>query len=284
MQGSGTFSDGEKCAEYFRRHTHKPENAKTIAFIAPAINGYYVSEIFKSVAANAPNCNFFADISENNAKKEELLINKYVNAQVDGILLYPSDFHKYSETILNLQLKKYPIVLIDRELEGLSLDLVTSDNFESGYACGKYLIDKGHKEIAVASCLNPNISACRARVEGCTKALSDHDMIPSYVFNNPGQLKKLADMTSLTAIVGIDPHSYLHIAAAIQNLGLNGKIDIISIGLSESDFLYNEKNVTFIKQDTAGIGKAAIELLILRINNPNRPVQTVYVKSQMISL
>lgn len=63
-----------------------------------------------------------------------------------GILLLCAQGDNYNSKVLELALNGYPLVLMDRRMQGISIPCVRTDNYEAANEVTKILIAMGHKK------------------------------------------------------------------------------------------------------------------------------------------
>lgn len=78
-----------------------------------------------------------------------------------------------SDLVKFLQHSTLPVVLVNRYLRALDLDVVRIDNYRGGYIAAQHLIDKGHKKIAILSGQRTS-SAVDDRIRGFSHACIDN--------------------------------------------------------------------------------------------------------------
>ena len=91
-----------------------------------------------------------------------------------AILLMCAQNETYNEHILKLCVEKYPLVLIDRELKGLPVPAVTTDNYGASCRLTEYLIEKGHRNICFLSHSFKNTSTVSERFFAYRDTMSRH--------------------------------------------------------------------------------------------------------------
>lgn len=105
--------------------------------------------------------------------KELAYTRTLVEKQVDGILFISAGS---SDLSMRRILKEgMPIVVVDRELDGLETDRILLDNCSGGYIAGKYLVNLGHRHLACIggpARLTPSVQ----RIEGFIQALSETNL------------------------------------------------------------------------------------------------------------
>lgn len=78
--------------------------------------------------------------------------------------------------IAQLCSRSFPLVLIDRCLEGLDVDCVMSDNEAIGYRLTRVLLEQGHQRIGFAGLEQNPASSIRDRLRGYRRALEEADI------------------------------------------------------------------------------------------------------------
>ena len=86
-----------------------------------------------------------------NREEETKALEELISLGVEGILLMCVQGEHYNEYVLKLSLENFPIVLVDREMAGLPIPCVTTDNFQAAKDLVNLLIEKGHKNICFLS-------------------------------------------------------------------------------------------------------------------------------------
>ena len=144
----------------------------TIAVLMPYLTNTFcstvVSEIEKYVTPLGYSvilcgCDGSPDLE---AKKIRFLINR----NVDGIILMPSA--NFSKAPALCKENGIPLVLIDQLLEQEDCDIVLIDNEQAGYVPTRYLLENGHRDIAIMIGPETHYTAVK-RLEGYQKALSE---------------------------------------------------------------------------------------------------------------
>ena len=110
---------------------------------------------------------FLCNTDENGAR-EALYLELLLDEQVAGVILTPA--HAEAEAYRVVSNAGVPFTLIDREIAGLAVDTVVSDNQEASRAAVSQLIKHGHTRIGtVLSDLS--ISTGQQRFAGYQQAL-----------------------------------------------------------------------------------------------------------------
>ena len=147
--------------------------SRTIGLIIPDISNPFFAEISRKIedkgfefGYNLILCN-----TDESPEKEERYVDVLIAKQVDGLIFISAGdsggFQKnpYRDDI--------PVVIADREVEGIESDVVLIDNFNGGFKAAEYLVSLNHNRIGCISGPSP-IRPSAQRVEGSllTRALS----------------------------------------------------------------------------------------------------------------
>jgi DNA-binding LacI/PurR family transcriptional regulator len=180
-----------------------------------------------------------------------------------------------------------PVVLIDRKVPGLDLDIVSVDNRTAMYNATKHLIDLGHRNI-VHAVYNESPSAVQDRLSGYYSAMWDAFGNDAYgiVLISPGTPESpwplLDAMLSLpvelrpTAIACVNDYLAYTVAERLlarqmsipQDISVTGFDDILSM-------LPNGVGLTTMAQPFEEIGQKAAELLLSRLQSPILPCRDI---------
>lgn len=99
-------------------------------------------------------------------EEETRAIDDLIALGVDGIILMCVQGETYNANILKLVLEKFPIVLVDRELTGLPIPCINTDNYGAAKDLMQLLFDNGHTDICYISHPFVQTSTVAARFSG----------------------------------------------------------------------------------------------------------------------
>jgi LacI family transcriptional regulator len=108
--------------------------------------------------------------SDGDLKKELLYTKVLIEKQVDGILFVAAGMS--TEHIRSLQDRHVPLVVVDRDIPGLAVDSVLTDNAHGGRLGTRHLVELGHRRIG---CITgpSNITPSAERITGYHHALRE---------------------------------------------------------------------------------------------------------------
>lgn len=247
-----------------------------ILVLAPTISNQFYSRIIKGIQSVAEPAGYHIMLAVTNAKREIELeyIQMLQRKLVDGIIFLYSSF---SAEELSEFSASSPMVLASEIVQGADIPMVTIDNQKAGYEAARFLIDNGHRCVALASAGDLYYSSTLRRY-GYQKALSDcgipydPNLITSEGFSfNAGRrsaeqllrLSKLPDAVFAVAdAVAIGMTSVFH-----QN-GIEVGKDISIIGFDNNQISeYYIPSITTVSQPQLDIGQKAMELLMNKLED-----------------
>lgn len=157
-----------------------PPSMKEIACIIPSMDDLFAISLINGILSAFPSdtytCHIF--LSKNSAT-ESYLLQRCMELNILGIVLFPQNHFFFSDQLLSMQLKKYPFVLIDRYLPHLDTSYVIADNHAAGSLCLQHLHDLGHQRIAFVSDTDQNTFSIKRRIEGIRETAASLN-IPDY--------------------------------------------------------------------------------------------------------
>ena len=252
---------------------------KTVAVILPLITGegYHVTSILSAIVNNHENNTVIIDCSSMSAEKEQALIDKYIDMKVDGIILYPVDNEIYNPTLLKLSMMKFPLILIDRILPGLSLPYVSSDHENMVKLAVNHLLEKQHKYILYFNANVKTNSSLSIRKDSFINSLYDAHNYRPYFYSfegdaDPTSLSFCEDFrefldtnTKISAIVAADYSSGMHLTKMLNTLGepYSQRFEVVYLDFHPMQFktVYSDSHPTYIMQNSYAIGEEAIKMM-----------------------
>lgn len=151
----------------------KTRRTTTLGIIVSDILNPILSAIAKGIEdAIVPlNYNMIVCNSDEDPDRELRFLNMLLAKQVDGIILMPTGENK-SFLFSLVDQRKLPLVLLDREIEGLKVNTFLFDNETGAYQATRHLIELGHRRIGLLN-LPLSLTPGRERAAGYDRALRE---------------------------------------------------------------------------------------------------------------
>lgn len=292
IPGKGTFVKEKK------EEIKKDEKLIGLIFTEMVGNPFF-AEIFTGIEGilSLYGYHMIVSVSYNIVEKEKRFLKEYMERGVRGIIVTPTEVNRTSfdnEIYYELQKKDIPFVFVDRKIEGIKCDYISSDNIEGGYKATKYLISLGHRRIGIILGISAN--TVRDRLEGYKKALSEHNIEfdPLLVRRSFAELQyeesgytNTMDLMHLknppTAIFACNEAIAIGIYKACFELGLNIPDDLSVIGFDNLSFTSSlNPPLTTINQKKREMGEEAAKILLSRINGDKSEPKEIIFKTELI--
>jgi LacI family transcriptional regulator len=148
------------------RQTH------TIGIIVPDSANPFFAEVARGVEDTSfeQGYNVILCNSDDDLNKELLYTNVLAEKQVDGILFVAAGAS--AEQIQAMQLRRIPLVVVDREVPGVAVDSVLTDNARGGWLATRHLLELGHRRIGCIAG-SSDVTPSAERITGYRRALSE---------------------------------------------------------------------------------------------------------------
>lgn len=226
-------------------------------------------------------------VDENNCPLEvPQLFNSDV---VDGLIMVGTFINETITSVSNNRTP--PIVLVDGYSHTDSYDSVVSDNFRASYEAVEYLIKKGHRHIGLVGSEMNSYPSLKERRNGYLRALKEHEITDIYIANfniNKSQGYKettamIKEHPQVTALFCINDDVANEASRAVKDLGLVVPKDVSIIGYDDTYVAINaHPSLTTMHVDTIAMGRAAVQLLSLRIDNLESAQMTLTIRPNMM--
>jgi LacI family transcriptional regulator len=254
----------------------------TIALIISDITNPFWTTISRGVEDASSEQNLHVIICNTDERREKLenYINLLLQRRVDGMLIAPSE-ENAPEVIARIQKQHVPLVVLDRAVPGLEVDVVRSDSVQGAYELTRYLLELGHRRIAMLT--GPlGISTSWQRVQGYRKALQDHglavdeSLIVRGVFRQDGGYSMTQTVMQSpnppTALFTANNFIALGSLKALNEMNLRIPDDVSMVSFDEMPFDgYQKPFMTLAAQAPYEMGFQAARLLVKLMQGEEKP-------------
>lgn len=270
----------------------KTKRTYTLGMLIPDITNPFFAEIARGVedAANANGFNIILCNTDDKLKKERIYLEILKGKRVDGLILGTA--HIKDKSIIELEKKKFPYILLSRNIEGLDKNCVIVDDVAGGIMVTEYLIKLGHRRIAHITG-PPTVRAANNRLEGYKFALEKHqieyheELVKEGDFRIKGGYQVMKRFLKLaeppTAIFAANDLLALGAMQAIQREKYHIPEDFCIIGFDDirlASFVYPP--LTTIRQPMLEMGALAVKMLLKIIEEGEFNQRKIVLKSKLI--
>jgi DNA-binding LacI/PurR family transcriptional regulator len=211
------------------------------------------------------------------------------NESVGGILMVGAFV---DETVISVSGRRTPpIVLVDAYSNTESFDTVISDNFRAAYQAVEYLIGKGHQHIGLVGGETVCYPSLHDRRNGYIRALKENEITEAYFANfNINKSKGFNEVTwllkehpQISALFCINDQVAVTAMHAARECGRRLPQDLSVVGYDDIYLAQNASPaLTTMHVDTRAMGRAAVQLLNFRLENPNAARMTLTIHPKLI--
>lgn len=236
----------------------------------PAISDVFYGDIIRGFQAEAKRLGYCVLLSTFDRNTQDLDLLKTGFAQNVAGFVVANDGDIHPETVIQLKLPNIPVVLIESYIEDQTFPAVLGDNFMAGYKITRYMLDQGHRKIAILK--GPTkYSSLVDRFRGCLAAMAEANLLPSAewlpepISGHPMkgyiQMQEILALRDYpTAVIAISDKTAFGAIEAIREAGLSIPGDI-AIGSIDNTM---ESGYTRPPLTTVHIPKYEIGVLALR--------------------
>jgi len=268
----------------------------SIGLIIPDITNIFFSNLVRGVQDVCEKHGYSVLVvnSDDSQEKEGRYLKLLYSRRVDGIIMTVAGYREeeFPEEELSL-LKKMNIVLIDREINGMTTPIVKVNNFAGAYSAVKYLLSMGHKKILYLAGIEGTrtnqerekgyLSALKeAHISWKKELTADFRLDTAYqkIIQYWPQLKNSDELP--TAIFAANDLMAIGVLKAFAQLKVQVPKDVSIIGFDNipfSDCTYPP--LTTVSQPTYLMGEKAVEILI-KVIEGKKSEKSIQLEAELI--
>ncbi|MEG0372464.1 MAG: substrate-binding domain-containing protein [Enterococcus sp.] len=269
--------------DYFARRMIM-KKSKTIGVLVPDITNPFFSQLIRGIEGVLYRENFVTLLcnADLDTKKEIDYLEELSRRGVDGYIIASSAI---SNQAINetLRTKNLPFIVLDqKKAEGFS-DAVLTDDYTGGRLAGEHLQELGHQKVAVVLPKDApeNIAT---RLLGFREIFPEATLIHSELSKQGGRqaAKKIHD-TDITGLFAINDELAFGLYLGLAEAGKKIPQDYSVIGYDNIDMCeYVTPQLTTIAQPIYELGQTTAELLLKRIQEPEKDWEELMLAVQLI--
>lgn len=275
-----------------RRLRMNSGRANLVGLIIPDIQNPFYAEIARGVE-DAAYANQYAVLlcnSDEDLAKERFYLDVMHAESVDGVVLPPFDDN--DRAVVERVKSGMPVVCVDRSLARMKTDLVEVDNHQGAYEAVAHLIARGHEHIGLIEG-RVQVSTNRERRRGYVDALAAagialrKDLMRAGDFRQESGRVLTNELLDLrkppTALFVVNNLMTVGALAALHERRLRIPQDVAIVGFDDLPWAEAlDPPLTVVRQPAREVGRQAMELLLRRIMEPDRPPVTVRLQPRLV--
>jgi len=252
----------------------KQNRSRAVGLVVPDMTNPYFMAIARRIQTVlfAAGYHLLLMDSEDDPVKERRALAFFMEQRVEALVIASTGRNR--ENIEAIRALGIHVVLIDRRIDGLDLDIVAEDSRKAAEEAVAMLLAKGHRRIGVIN--GPlSVATARERSEGVAAACSrfgvrlDPSCVVEGDFTRKSGTEAIMRLMRLpfppTAIFSANNEMTYGLYLGLHALGMSGDaVEVVSFGELEFSPLFRNR-LTVIRQDPHALGNAAGELLIKRL-------------------
>lgn len=246
---------------------------------------------YRMIFSNAPTC-----------EEEVAILSELLEDRIEGLLIWPNaeSTDEQKEIFAQYRARNIPVIFIDRMVEGVPSDYVTSDNYGGGYIAVNHLLELGHRHIVYVQPDIDNLLPINERYRGYQSALNeagyqvyapwrlratdDHEFFETDILRRLSDDDKelfsnlIQNMESTnprpTAIFCANDSIAIIVMKAMEQMNLKIPADISIVGFDDISLAsYMDIPLTTVAQNSHVIGQVAAQTLMERLEgNHSSPI------------
>lgn len=256
-------------------------SSKTIGLILPSMKTGIDQQLLNYIEEEISKTDYLLTltITRENQYKESEAIEKLKALGASGLIIFPTEHELYNESILKLNLEKFPFVLIDRYLKGIRTNTVTVNNYEITKIATAHLTKLGCDNIAFLSPDSRN-SVTEDRLNGFKDCLLDNStllnthnscMVPLNIIDSNEKKEYirrfLHDYPLIDGILSSNKEMANYIISILDEENLWHKYKVCSFDCN------NHSRISYIEQNIPQVAKECVDLLTETIRGNTVPKQ-----------
>lgn len=262
-----------------------------IGLLVPTLGSEYIGEIVRGIDDELAEveCDLMLHHTHRHKAKEEYYARKIANGLADGLLVVvPIVGEGYLD---GLRQTNFPHVLVDVDYSDGKSWSVGITNWQGAYDAVRYLIELGHKQIAMITDVM-ELSTTVSRVAGYKQALADHsvpydpDLVQEDDYAAPQTRAKTEALLKLplppTAIFTTGDVSAFRIMEALRLNHVHIPQDISLVGfddIPQAKMVY--PRLTTVHHPLYEMGRVAVRHLLEQIEQPGLPPQHIQLETRL---
>jgi len=225
-----------------------------------------VEQVARSMGYNLLLCNTDEDV-EHELQSVRLMLGQ----RVDGIVIVPHA----RESVLPIQRSQRPFILVDRFLDDIEADAVSTDHYAGAVEATEYLLSLGHRSIAVLrgpGILFPDVERYRGFADAMKKweVPIDPRLVRNCEFQEAIAYQTTKDLLSRTpaptAVFSFNSLMTIGVMKALSDLDLRIPDDLSIITYDQiPGYSIVTPTITYIQQPIEILGREATRIILQRI-------------------
>ncbi len=252
------------------------KRSQTLALVVTDITNPFWTTVVRGVEDAAQDAGFSVILcnTDESESKQEQYLDVLLQKQVDGILLVPATSN--GRVVDWIQKQRTPVVILDRAIEDVPVDVVRCDSQDAAYRLVQHLFSLGHRWIGVLTG-SRRVSTASDRVAGYVQAMAEAGIQVQEGWVQYGAFSQASGYEMAQQILEADPRPTALLAGnnfiaigvirALKDAELDVPEDMSVVSFDDlTSDLVIEPFLTVADQPAYEMGQQAAELLLSRLS------------------
>ena len=270
----------------------RAKQSKVIGLIISDIQNPFFTSVVRGIedVAYAHGYSLVLCNSDEDTEKEKLYIAVMRAEAVAGVILTSTT--ESNPHVADLLAHHIPVIAMDRRIKNHKLDSVCVSNAQGAFAAVSHLIELGHRRIGFIG-MPLTRTPGKERLAGYENALREYGLPRSRQLiclanakqqgGHNAALELLKRQPNLTALFAANNLMTLGALDALCERALKIPDDISVVGFDDMPWAaLLHPSLTAVAQPTYELGQKAAELLLARLQNPDKPTANVQLATTLI--
>lgn len=247
----------------------------TLGIIMPDIKNTFFNSWFREVeqVTRSMGYNLLLSNTDDSPEHELRSVRLMLGQRVDGIVIIPHA----RESVLPIQRSQHPFIIVDRLLDDVEADAVSTDHYAGAVEATEYLLGLGHRSIAVLrgpGILFPDIERYRGFADAMKKweVPIDPLLVCNCEFQEAIAYHSTKDLLSRTprptAVFSFNSLMTIGILRALGDLRLRVPEDLSVITYDQiPGYSIVIPTITYVQQPIDILGREATRIILQRIEH-----------------
>ncbi len=305
MAGKGSFVNGPEELETVNEKQNIADGAsgklRLIGVILEGFGNGFGTVLLNSIEreCRSKGLTMVLRCSDGSIENESRAIDDFLKLGVEGMIIMCSQDENYNPKILQMVVEHFPVVTVDRQMKGIPVPHVGTDNIAAAKDLTKYLLDNNYRGICFVKPDADETSTLQERQKGFVSAMNEYGIItdasnwitdlratlPSKHYDEmiEGDMEKifrhLENHPNVEAFLAAEYGIALILHKCLLDKGLDKKYPIVCFDCNDN--IIGQYPFTHVKQGESKIGQVAVETL-LDVINGNGSTKTIMVPYQIV--
>lgn len=275
-----------------RRLRLKEGKASLLGLVIPDIQNPFFADVTRGVedVAREHDYALILSNSDEDPDKQRLAVDTLKTEDVDGVIVPPVRMN--DPEVKRLVDSDIAVVCVDRRMENARVDTILSDNRKGAYEAVDHLINLGHERIGFIGGIS-HISTLIERRKGYKQALRDHNLAVDPALIKEGEHRHERGKRHTEALLDLDrPPTAIFTGNNLTTLGTLSALHQHGVEVPAEMALVGYDDVpwaqalnpppTVVDQPGYEMGSRAAELLLQRLDTPDRSPTVVTLQPKLI--